>query len=58
MIFVILGGSLGPLLTQDCHMKWMEEVNKEEGLTLIEVAEGVDIPDILNSTGCEFKVNF
>jgi 3-oxoacid CoA-transferase len=37
--------------------KCVFEVNKEEGLTLIEIAEGVQIPDILNSTGCDFKVN-
>lgn len=37
--------------------KCVFEVNKEEGLTLIEIAEGVEIPDILNSTGCEFKIS-
>lgn len=41
------------IITEKCVF----EVNKEEGLTLIEVAEGVDIPDILNSTGCEFKIS-
>lgn len=40
------------IITEKCVF----EVNKEEGLTLIEIADGVEIPDILNSTGCEFKV--
>jgi 3-oxoacid CoA-transferase len=42
------------IITEKCVF----EVNKEDGLTLIELAEGVQIPDILNSTGCEFKVSF
>ena len=37
--------------------KCVFEVNKVDGLTLIELAEGVDIPEILNTTGCEFKVS-
>lgn len=41
------------IITEKCVF----EVNKEEGLTLIELAEGVEIIDILNSTGCEFKVS-
>lgn len=41
------------IITEKCVF----EVNKETGLTLIEIAEGVEIPDILNSTECEFKVN-
>lgn len=40
------------IITEKCVF----EVNKEEGLTLIELAEGVEIVDILDSTGCEFKV--
>ena len=40
------------IITEKCVF----EVNKEEGLTLIEIAEGVEIPDIISSTGCEFKV--
>lgn len=32
------------------------EVDKEKGLTLIEMAEGVTIEDIVVSTGCEFAV--
>ena len=40
------------IITEKCVF----EVNKEEGLTLIEIAEGVGIPDIISSTGCEFKV--
>lgn len=42
------------IITEKCVF----EVNKEDGLTLIEIAEGVTIPDIINSTGCEFKVNY
>lgn len=41
------------IITEKCVF----EVNKEEGLTLIELAEGVEIPDIISSTGCEFKVS-
>lgn len=33
------------------------EVDKEKGLTLIELAEGVKVEDILVSTGCEFNVS-
>lgn len=40
------------IITEKCVF----EVNKEEGLTLTELAEGVTIPDILNSTECEFKI--
>ena len=42
------------IITEKCVF----EVNKEDGLTLIEIAEGADIADILSSTGCEFKVFF
>lgn len=31
-------------------------VDKENGLTLIEVAEGVGVEDILSTTGCNFQV--
>lgn len=41
------------IITEKCVF----EVNKEEGLTLIEIAEGVEIADILSSTGCEFKIS-
>lgn len=34
----------------------MFKVDKEEGLTLIEVAEGVELEDVVEATGCEFKV--
>jgi len=33
------------------------EVNQERGLTLIEIAEDVQLPDIIVSTGCEFAVS-
>ena len=41
------------IITEKCVF----EVNKNDGLTLVEVAEGVEVADILNSTGCEFKVS-
>lgn len=34
----------------------MFEVDPENGLKLIEVADGVGIEDILTTTGCEFQV--
>ena len=34
------------------------EVNKQEGLTLIEKAEGVSVEDIEAKTEAPFKVNF
>lgn len=33
------------------------EVDKEAGLTLTEIADGVKIEDIVNTTGCQFKVS-
>lgn len=41
------------IITEKCVF----EVNEEEGLTLIEIAEGFGIPDIMCATGCEFKVS-
>ena len=41
------------IITEKCVF----EVNKEEGLVLVELAEGIEMIDILNSTGCEFKVS-
>jgi 3-oxoacid CoA-transferase len=32
-------------------------VDKEEGLTLTEIAEGVGVEDIIATTGCEFEVS-
>lgn len=32
------------------------EVDKEKGLTLTELADGVSVEDVLVSTGCEFDV--
>lgn len=34
----------------------MFEVDKEKGLTLIELADGCKVEDIITSTGCEFAV--
>lgn len=34
----------------------MFNVDKEEGLKLIEIAEGVSVEDIVSSTGCLFSV--
>lgn len=33
------------------------EVSKESGLTLIEIAEGVTVQDVIDSTGCSFNVS-
>lgn len=35
----------------------MFDVDKEAGLTLIEIGEDVQIEDIIASTGCEFAVS-
>ncbi|CAG0917393.1 unnamed protein product [Notodromas monacha] len=40
------------IITEKCVFN----INKEEGLILSEIAEGVTIEDIVSSTGCEFKV--
>lgn len=40
------------IVTEKCVF----EVDKEEGLTLTEIAEGIEVSDIIASTGCEFKV--
>jgi 3-oxoacid CoA-transferase len=40
------------IITEKCVF----EVDKNDGLTLIEIADGVTIPEILDATGCEFKV--
>nr|CAD7262654.1 unnamed protein product [Timema shepardi] len=37
--------------------KGVFEVDPEEGLTLIEIADSVELADILQSTGCEFQVS-
>lgn len=33
------------------------DVDKESGLTLIEIAEDASIEEIITSTGCEFNVS-
>jgi len=33
------------------------EVDFEGGLTMTELAEGVEIAEVMNSTGCEFAVS-
>ncbi|VEN64298.1 unnamed protein product [Callosobruchus maculatus] len=50
-----------PLTGQRCvdmiiTEKGVFEVDKENGLKLIELAEGVGIEDVLTSTGCNFQV--
>lgn len=37
--------------------KGVFEVDSEEGLTLTEIADGVSVQDIIDSTGCPFKVS-
>ena len=32
-------------------------VDKEEGLTLTEIADGIGVEDIIAATGCEFEVS-
>lgn len=41
------------IITEKCVF----EVDKEKGLTLIEIAEGVEVPEIIVSTGCDFAVS-
>lgn len=31
-------------------------MDPESGLTLIEIAEGVEVPELISSTGCDFAV--
>lgn len=40
------------IVTEKCVF----QVDKEQGLTLTEIAEGVDVADIISSTACEFRV--
>ena len=35
----------------------MFTVDKEEGLTLTEIADGIGVEDIIAATGCEFEVS-
>ena len=41
------------IITEKCVFK----VDKHYGLTLIEIAENVKIPDLASITDCEFKVS-
>ena len=34
------------------------EVDKDKGLKLIEISEGVSVDDVKASTGCSFEVSF
>lgn len=38
------------------HFQCVFSVDKENGLTLVEIADGVTIEDVVSSTGCLFKV--
>jgi 3-oxoacid CoA-transferase len=40
------------IITEKCVFA----VNKETGLTLMEIAEGLGVEDIIASTGCQFAV--
>lgn len=40
-----------------CSLQGVFDVDKESGLTLIEIAEDAQIEDILASTGCEFNIS-
>lgn len=35
----------------------MFSVDPEKGLTLTEIAPGIEVQEIIESTGCEFKVS-
>jgi len=37
--------------------KGVFNVNKETGLTLVEIAEGVTVEDIIMTTACQFEVS-
>ena len=39
-----------------CRCQGVFDVDNERGLTLIEVADGVSIQDVVENTGCEFEV--
>ncbi|CAG7836720.1 unnamed protein product, partial [Allacma fusca] len=41
------------IITEKCVFT----VDKEEGLTLIELAEGTELVDVVNATGCSFQVS-
>ena len=38
------------------HFQCVFEIDPDEGLILTEVAEGVEIQEIVENTGCEFKL--
>jgi len=40
------------IITEKCVF----QVDKEEGLILTEIAEGITVPELMGATGCEFKV--
>jgi 3-oxoacid CoA-transferase len=42
------------IITEKCVF----EVNKDEGLILTEIADGVTVPEIMDATGCDFQVRF
>ncbi|XP_065173713.1 succinyl-CoA:3-ketoacid-coenzyme A transferase, mitochondrial [Atheta coriaria] len=45
-------GCVDMIITEKCVFN----VHPEDGLTLIELAEGVNVEDVLSSTGCNFQV--
>ena len=42
------------IITEKCVF----QVDKEEGLILTEIADGITVPELMDATGCEFKVAF
>ena len=40
------------------HLQCVFEVDKDKGLRLTEISEGVSVDDIKASTGCSFEVSF
>lgn len=40
-----------------CYLQCVFEVDKEKGLLLTELADGVSVEEIVTGTGCEFNVS-
>lgn len=45
------------LFVSNVKLKAVFDVDKESGLTLIEIAEDTKIEDVIASTGCEFNIS-
>lgn len=38
-------------------MQGVFEIDKEKGMTLVEIADDVEVSDVVMSTGCDFEVS-